>query len=80
MTCPYCSKEMIPGTIRFDGRSRMRWHADDDTKSRSDRFWDSLGGVGELTGVKYNWGGTGTIKCDYCPGCKKMIFETDITK
>jgi len=80
MTCPYCNTEMQPGTIHFDGRSRMRWRADDDNKSRSDRFWDSLGGVGELTEVKYNWGGAGTIKSNYCPACKIMIFETDITK
>lgn len=80
MICPFCDREMKSGTIHFDGRARMRWFADDESKSRSDRFWDSLGGVGELTGAEYNWAGDGKFKSDYCPSCKKMVFETDILK
>ena len=80
MICPFCGEEMKAGTIHFDGRSRIRWYADDENKSGADRFWDFLGGVGEMTGAEYNWGGAGKFKSDYCPTCKKMIIETDIVK
>lgn len=81
MNCPYCAGEMQSGTIRFDGRFHIRWFPDGQVKTRSDRFWDALGGVGGLTAAQYNWSGVlGSISSDYCPTCKKMIFETDIEK
>lgn len=80
MICPFCSKEMKSGTLTFDGRTRLRWIPDDEDRSRSERFWNALGGVGALVAGEYSIWGAGKVKSDYCPSCKKMIFETDIVK
>ena len=80
MKCPYCNKQMVHGFIRYDSRSGLRWHADGDTSSKWDKFCDALGGIGQLTAaLEDNWA-KGNIPGDYCPGCKKMLIETDIVR
>ena len=81
MKSPFCGGDMQAGKIHFDGRSRLRWRPEGMPKSGLDRFWDDLGGVGELIGAEYDWTGIGgKIRGDYCPACQKMILETKIAK
>lgn len=80
MNCPYCSKVMQAGLIRFDGRSLMRWIPQDASRSRSQTFWDALGGVGELTAAQCNPFSHGKLPGHFCPSCKKLIIDTDVTK
>lgn len=80
MKCPYCGSEMQSGIIKFDGRAPLRWVPEDTPKSGLDRFWDVLGGVGILTAGQQSPWGAGKLRTDYCVTCRKMIFETDITK
>lgn len=79
MKCPYCGNEMHSGLLRTY-REPARWIPSAEEKSRLERFWDSLGGVGGLTAEQRNsWSG-GKIPASFCPQCKKMIIETDIVK
>lgn len=80
MKCPFCAGEMQSGIIKFDGRAPLRWISEDTPKSGLDRFWDALGGVGTLTAGQCSIWGAGELQADYCVTCKKMIFETNITK
>ena len=81
MKCPFCGGDMCAGIIRYDTRVPMRFESKDTPKSALDRFWDDLGGVGELIGAEYDWTGVGgKIRGDYCPACQKMILETKIAK
>ena len=77
MNCPFWSSEMQSGSIRFDGRSRIKWKPDN---GQPVSFWDSLGGAGRLTEAEYDFWGNGSIKGDFCPSCKKLIIDTDIQK
>ena len=76
MNCPYCGKEMQPGTIQFDGRSRIKWKSEGQQPS----FWDSLCGAGCLTDAEYSFWSVGSLKGSYCSSCKKLIINTDIQK
>ena len=80
MNCPYCSGDMQAGVIKFDGRSLMRWIPETETKSRSQAFWDTLGGVGGLTAAKCDPFAGGKMPSHFCPSCKKLIIDTDVTK
>lgn len=75
MNCPFCGKEMTAGTLTCsDGRGRVIWEAADKKLS----FLDKLGGKGALKGGEFHPLSGVTIKADYCPFCKKMIFDTEI--
>ena len=74
MTCPFCGKEMTHGFISGDGRSGVYWNEGDTKRTLTDK----LVGIGKLTAAKYTLA-TFRIESDYCPACKKMIFDTDIS-
>ena len=76
MKCPFCGKEMAAGTLTCsDGRGKIIWEAADKKLS----FLDKLGGKGALKCWEFHPFSGYTIKADYCPSCKKMIFDTEIT-
>ncbi len=75
MKCPYCNQEMQEGIISGDGRSGVYWKTGD----KKANFMDMLGGTGKIEAVKYTLASF-TIDANYCAACKKMIFETDISK
>ena len=76
MNCPYCNGDMQAGVIRFDGRSGCRW----EREGESIGFWDSLGGVGTLTAADIRMFSGGRLPGHFCPSCKKLIIDTDLTK
>lgn len=76
MNCPYCSAPLQAGTIRFDGRTLMRWLPE----GKKVGFWDSLGGVGQLTAAQYPLFANGKLPGHYCSSCKKLIIDTDVAK
>ena len=75
MKCPYCEKEMQRGSISGDGRSGVYWKSGD----KKANFGDKLVGTGKLSAIKYSLA-VFTIEAYYCDACKKMMFETDISK
>ncbi len=75
MKCPYCNQEMQKGILSGDGRSRVYWKAGDEKAN----FMDKLSGKGKIRGIKYTLAAF-IIHANYCADCKKMIFETDISK
>lgn len=77
MKCPFCGGDMQPGIIKYNSNMPLRWIPENTPKSGLDRFWDVLGGIGILTAGQRS---KGKLKSDFCPACKRMIFETDITK
>ena len=74
MNCPYCGKEMKKGIMSGDGRQGITWKEGDKKAS----FIDKLGGGCNVTAAKWNLTQF-TIEADYCPDCKKMIIDTDVT-
>lgn len=80
MQCPFCGKQMQSGVIRYDSRSGLRWSAGAEKICGWDKFWNSLGGIGQLTAAQENGWTVGKVPGEYCPSCKKMIIETDIKR
>ena len=80
MKCPYCGEQMTSGVIRYDGRSGLRWSTDADNRSGWDKFYDSIGRIGQLTAAEENSWARGSVSGNYCPTCKKLIIETDIVR
>lgn len=73
MKCPFCGGEMQQGVLSGDGRSKVRWKADDQKTPFTDAFTD----VGTLTAAKYTLTSF-TMKAHFCKACKKMILETGV--
>lgn len=75
MTCPFCGSEMRHGEITADN-TILRWIEGDQPKSKVRKIF-SLRTEGNLLKVPQTawrpW-----IPADFCPKCKKMIYETDI--
>lgn len=78
MKCPYCNQEMLKGIISGDGRSKVYWKAGDSKATFVDKI-SGAAGAGKIEAVKYTLMSF-TIEAHYCPACKKMIFETDISE
>ena len=74
MKCPFCDKEMTKGFISGDGRSGVYWNEGAEKRSVADK----IVGVGKITAAKHSLTQF-KIEADYCPACKKMIFDTDIS-
>lgn len=74
MVCPFCGKEMEKGILSGDGRSAVRWKAGDKKAGFSDAIADS----GRVTAAKHTVAAF-TIEAYFCPNCKKMIFDTEVT-
>lgn len=75
MLCPYCQNEMQRGEIIADPRGGMFFRQE----GKKLGFWDSLAGVGRIEAAKGGWSKL-KLPADYCPKCKKMIFDTEITQ
>ena len=73
MDCPFCGKEMQHGILSGDGRSSVTFKPGE----KKTGWFDRLIGIDKITAAKYTLMAF-TIDADYCPGCKKMIFDTDI--
>ncbi len=72
--CPYCGKDMQKGILSGDGRSKVTWKPGN-TKAG---FMDKLVGSCTVTAARMTLT-TFTIEANYCIGCRKMIFDTEIT-
>jgi len=66
---------MKAGILSGDGRSPVTWKQG----KKKAGFMDKMLGVGTVTAAKRTLT-TFTIEIWYCPNCRKMIFETDVTK
>ena len=75
MICPFCGKEMQKGILSGDGRSGVNWKQGE----RKAGLLDRIVGEGKVTAAKGSLVAF-TIESYFCPGCRKMIFDTDITK
>lgn len=65
---------MSKGILSGDGRSTVRWKTGD----KKAGYMDILSGSGVITAAKHSLA-TFIIEAYYCPSCRKMIFDTDIT-
>ena len=74
MKCPFCNNEMVSGVMSGDGRRQILWQPNDEKLG----FMDRLVGKGALD-AKYKMAKF-EINTEYCSSCKKMIFDTDISK
>lgn len=75
MKCPYCEQEMIAGIMSGDGRSRVFWETSEDKLG----LMDKVVGKGMVESVSYSLAKF-KLKTNYCPACKKMIFDTNISQ
>ena len=75
MMCPFCGKEMLKGIRSGDGRTPVTWKQGD----RKAGILDRLTGTGTVTAAKRNLT-VFTLEARYCPDCRKMIFDTDVTR
>ncbi len=76
MICPYCQKEMIDGNISCDPRSGMVFSPGD----KPMKFFDRIGGTGQLTAARNNIWTAITVKANFCRPCQKIIIDTDVVK
>ena len=67
--------EMEKGFISGDGRSGVYWNNETEKVS----FIDKIAGIGKVTAAKHTLAQF-KIDANYCPYCKKMIFDTDVSK
>lgn len=74
MKCPFCNNEMQAGIMSGDGRSKIFWEPKGDKLGVMDKIVGKgmIGAEYSLTKFKIN--------AEYCYNCKKMIFDTDISK
>lgn len=77
MNCPFCGKAMEHGEIVGDGRTKIRWEPEGLYPTRLDKIFADPW-HGRLTGAVYQAGVR--ITADFCPTCKKMVFDTDIER
>ena len=75
MLCPYCDKEMQPGTITGDARSGIRFQPEGVKYT----LGDTLCGIGKLEAAQFKWVRF-YIPSHYCSHCRKMIIETGVAK
>ncbi len=75
MKCPFCEREMIEGVMSGDGRSKVYWETPEVKLGVMDKFV----GKGKVENVTYSLTKF-KLKTNYCPYCKKMIFDTNISQ
>ena len=75
MLCPYCGREMKVGILSGDGRSPVTWKQGE----KKAGIMDAIVGSGTVTAARRTLT-TFTIESWYCPDCKKMIFDTEVTR
>ncbi len=76
MICPYCNNEMLEGNLNGDGRGGVHWKEG----TRHSSVIDKICGTGELTATSYTAFSRFQIDCHYCPRCKKIIIDTEVTR
>ena len=76
MVCPYCNNEMKAGSLNGDGRGGVNWKEG----TRHSSVIDKICGTGELTATSYTAFSRFQIDCHYCPRCKKIIIDTEVTR
>ncbi len=76
MKCPFCDKKMIKGTITGDGRTKVRFVAENEKIDALDRAFTEKGVISatKYTLTKFS------ISSYFCDNCQKMIIDTDIQK
>lgn len=77
MTCPFCSSDMQHGKIVADPRRKLRWLPSTAQPTATEKFL-AYSQFGQLTGVTYSMLDSAAVEADFCPNCRKMIFDTDI--
>lgn len=82
MKCPYCNGEMQSGTLFGSPKGGAPTFRTDEwlSKNRMDRLFDSLGSSGILIMPKYSIWYSYRTPALFCPKCKKMIIDTDVSK
>ncbi len=75
MICPYCGGSMQHGEI-LSRSDILQWIETEEPVSKAKKY-TSLGLEGKMLLVPSTLG-RAWIPADYCPKCKKMIFETEI--
>ncbi len=75
MICPFCGKEMLKGILSGDGRTPVTWKQG----NRKAGFLDQMVGAGTVTAAKRNLISF-TIEAWHCPKCRKMFFDTEVTR
>lgn len=73
MKCPFCGKETVSGQITGDGRSQVHF----EPNGKKINALDKALGVG-IIDVKYSKMRKFSIDADYCPDCRKMMFDTEV--
>ncbi|MEE3455186.1 MAG: PF20097 family protein [Succiniclasticum sp.] len=76
VTCPYCGQEMQAGSVTGDGRGRLYWQP----AGARRRILDYLVGRGSIKSATYQSLLRFDLKGNYCPGCMKLIIDTEIQK
>ena len=76
VTCPYCGQEMQAGSVTGDGRGSLYWQPAGTRR----RISDYLGGRGRIKSATYHSLLRFDLKGNYCPGCRKLIIDTEIQK
>ena len=76
MICPYCRQEMQAGSLTGYARGGLSWRK----PGIKYNAIELLAGKGSLKSAKYSVTGRLDLKADYCPGCKKLIIDTEIQK
>ncbi len=74
MLCPYCGKEMKIGIMSGDGRQGITWKEGEGRAGLIDKLY----GSGKITAAKWKLTQF-TIEANFCPDCKKMIIDTDVS-
>lgn len=81
MDCPYCGEKMQDGTLFLGRKEGPRFLTEQQlSRSRSDRFWDALGGIGNLKVDDSRTWSSSRTPASFCPRCRKMIIDTDVYK
>ena len=75
MICPYCKNEMQKGILSGDGRAPVTWKQG----AEKTKLIDRIVGSGTVTAARRTLTAF-TIEAFFCPDCRKMVFDTDVTK
>ena len=75
MICPYCNREMKKGILSGDARHGVHWKEG----AKRAGFADNLSGSNTVAAAQCGFL-LFTIETHFCPDCKKMIIDTDVTK
>lgn len=75
MNCPYCNKEMKPGTIQAD--NLLSWTPDGESQKGATRWSKS---PNSITLAKYFFLTPAIVQAFYCTDCKKIVLDVNNIK